>query len=459
MQVIKAQETDTNVVKWGQERLALLQTAYIFLTKKGAMLNELDCDFIEKSKLVDIIGTSSYTMARSMNAVESNPYVVLAERIYQHILSRDIEICNSIDFKESDDTVLFADPLVFSRLASSMFMQDDYSRAKTVIDSMLRMRYWPYIQNKINSGAYDASLMEIHMRHSQYIWFMNYGQSDRMLDGLKPFFSSVEAMFFQRASIEYDEKSYRADLWYILCLNYLKCFDVILPSDFIQHETAVIKKLEDCGDFRSNHRLATKPEIVGGYLSLFNLNYRDEYESIEQSISIIREQSSYPVRTRRILEEMIKLILSRHENIIESNVIKMFISYNHDNRLLVEKILHYAKISRFRLVTDKDFIAGDSIVKGMQEAILQANVCCVIITREYMNSSGWLEKERDAILSRHASGHSRIVIFYQGVAIGEIKEAFPFFSTLLMVNLNEGNLDYQILNSFRNVMEQFETQV
>jgi hypothetical protein len=436
---------------WGRQRLVFLQLGYIFLTMRSTRLDEATRSLIDNMDLSSRIGPISIKMA----SADERPGLMLAERIYTYVLSQDEKAFESAKLANDENFYLFKDPLVYSRYASSLFLQERFGQAKTVLDQILFTDDLRYTVQFGNFDKFDVSLYEVLMRHSQYIFLRYYSEDEKIVDNVKLLVRDFEPVLADMGKHidEFDQKHFRAVCWYFLCSEYIGTLNIITPSFMILHREAVENYLKKHIESGAIDTFKSKPEIMCAKYLLTKRDGSKKGSSIESITKDLRTNINYPAVVSACFLNMIERVDSNRLSINDEKP-KVFFSYSHHDKKLAEKIVNYLIDSGIDILSDKQFITGDSLMSGMQKAIQSAEICIIFVSKHYLESSGWLEKERETIFSRNVDGDTEVVVLTHGVSVSEIKKAQPMLVNNLLVQLNEERLDgelYRVSNQIQTL--------
>jgi hypothetical protein len=433
---------------WGRERLIFLQLGYMFLTHQSTKISEETKSFIAAMKLSNVIGQNSLKMAE----LDERPGLMLAERVYSHVMVRD-EVAYQ-DAVAADDAYafVFKDPLVYSRCASSMFLQERFAQAKSVLDQILYTTEWHSLIERGDITKFDVSEYEMYMRHSQYVFFKNYREDDKIVDNIKYITRDLEHITkdISKHLETYNEKHFRSVAWCLVVMRYLHCLNSIIPAFYTENEQPVVDYLRKHAQHGFHGSAKRKPEALCAACLIKMENTEELHACVDDAIKTIDLALQYPRTARMTFTDMLARIEdARVKSAAERP--RVFFSYSHEDERIVDLIVSYLIDANVEILSDRQFITGDSLLIGVEKAIMSAEVAIIFVSKNYLNSVGWLQKERETIFARNVNGDSAVVVLTYEVSDDEIRDKFPMLVNSLTLSIDDNKVKEQIFQLAANI--------
>jgi len=440
---------------WGRERLIFLQLGYMFLTMRSREVSEVTKSMIEDMDLKEKIGPISLKMA----ALDDRPGLMIAERIYSYIMAQDEIAFQEAAAARDVNAIVFKDPLVFSRYASSLFLQDRFGQAKSVLDQILYTPEWEYMISSNEIAKFDVSQYEIYMRHSQYTLFRSYQEEDKMVENIRYItrdFEKILADIHIHMDV-FNEKHFRAVAWCYLVTRYFYCLESIIPSFYRLSEPIFLDYLKRHFDIGFSGAFKTKPELLCVSCLLQKDNPADFSQCANEAIAFIKADERYPRSARLAFID----VLTRIEEAYEKDASirpKVFFSYSHLDKKIADRIISFLVDADVDIISDKQFITGESLLSGMEQAIMKAEVAIIFVSSQYLESEGWLQKERETIFARNVKGEISIVVLTYDVTVDQVRLKFPMLANTLMLSIDDSRIEHKIFRLSEDIYGLWEKQ-
>jgi hypothetical protein len=446
---------DFDYKSWGRERLVLLQVGYMFLTNQTSKISEETKIFLDELGLGEKIGKVSLRLAEN----DERPGLMIAERLYSHIISRDEDAYQAALDKNEKLARVFRDPLTYSRYASSLFLQDRYGQAKSALDQILFTPDWNKLLTSDQLKEYDVSPYELYMRHSQYVVFKFYQEDEGLIDNLKSITKDLEqiAIGLIEQREHFDEKLFRAASWSYLVVSYIRCLNSVIPSFYAtgeQNEVMVSGYLKMHAAKGFSSLGLQKPELAAAACILeteSNKFTRCFVDTIDQ----LKKESKYPRAARFAFASLLTRVAEARARQSTSKP-RVFFSYSHKDRKVANRIMGLLADTGIEILSDNLFKAGDSLLQGMEQAIKKSEIAVILVTSSYLASDGWLQKERETIFARSVDKLCELKTISYGVTPKEISEEFPMLANNLMVNLEDTNIELQVFKLSDSIHKSWE---
>lgn len=451
---------------WGRKRIFYMFLAYLTLSSSKKVLTEDAAFFLKKKMgLLDLVGQSAF------GGLINNPKgtVILASLIYDRV--------NEYDrlgwrHRDPDDprTMVFLDPLVGVRLASSYFLQSEYSGAAKAMRDMFAFiekdgRVWA--DNELSK---DLERAEVLMRYAQYAFFDDF-RSENGFQGAMPVLQTIFEQIFKLPDDEFSTSLYRSYAWYYVLINYLIASHVNIPEMLMTFKNRarayLVKHFEDAqGLFEKE-----KPEtlLAGIYLPVHMESDADKVALIENAYKVyaesIQSHISYPTSAVGHLNRMAASMKDRALKKVRGVTKSAFISYSHENKPAVTQIVNLLEAQKVNVFYDADFKRGRSIDPQIEQAMLNATSAIIVVTPEYWRSD-YAEEERSFLMGRHRHEKRRrregkhrpdgfeLFILQIGVDDVSFQKNAPLMAGILRYEVTEENtLEQTILNVAQQINE------
>nr|WP_321482065.1 TIR domain-containing protein [uncultured Cohaesibacter sp.] len=437
---------------WGQDRLLYMLLGYIFLTSRLEGCEFEEENFFRSIGLDKFLGNANLRTA----SIHRQAGLMLASRIYNALISYDEFSYSISDEVNLPSRYVFRDPLLYVRYASSLFLQERFAEARDSLDQILYAEDWSEFREGSSPYSPEFSFYELYMRRNQYAWFRNYSEKDRLIENISQYQKDIDVIF-SSGTKDYpqnSEKKFRAYCWFLFANCTLKSLKVILPGNYRRYkEDAILFVSSNSQEYGPGHRIWEKPEVIGAFHSVPALFELKKYEVEFKSIDSIIENNSYPVAARKILADMLFNTLIKSTDNIEVKLPKVFFSYSHKDKNYVDRIMSHLSQAGIHILSDKDFEAGDSLLSGMENAIKDANTSIIVVSENYIQSTGWLQREREAIVTKNAAGEGDIIVISKDVPIEEIRKAYPMLANDLIKQIPEDVIRYQIHSVISKILK------
>lgn len=437
---------------WGQDRLYYALVAYILLTSRVTELSDELITLFESIGLDKFIGRANLKIAQ----IQENSGIILAGRIYTAIISYDQFTYHTNEKLDPEMRVVFKDPLIFVRYASSLFLQGRFAEAFDTLETILYDQSWVDFRSNKSPYSGEFSLFELFMRKNQYAWFRNYGETERLSENISEYKLDVERIFSDEIYCDDSEglEKFRAYCWFIATISVLDSKNVVLPTSYKSYsEKSVNFVSEKVDNFKGKDAIWDKPEVICAFYMNSELKQKSVYPSDFSPLSAIRKNANYPSVSKAIITNMLKVVERNVEKEQSHDMPKVFVSYSHSDVSVVSQIMEFMSRSGIHVLSDKDFEAGDSLVSGMEAAISEADICLIILTESYVQSAGWLKKEREAIISKDAIQSGCYIPVSVNLSYEIIRSRFPMLANDLIVKIESTKVRYQVHSLISKILK------
>ena len=414
---------------WGRQRLVLLQLAYAFLTAKDEISLELVGEIFEKMDLEDKIGNFALSMAKSEkidpNGTEQYSGLRLAERLYAYILASDERMISSFKNDKPDGWFVFKDPLIHSRYASSLFLQERYGEAKSALERILQQDAWQEIESFDGFNIFDVSKYEIWMRHSQYIFFRSYADDMKIINYINEIIVDLEGIIRESKHLQGDsDKALRAMAWAFLIIKYLSSMRFALPDFFANSERAVESYLSGRLKEVISNTLQAKPEVT---CAMAILGYIKKSGAVRK----LNADTRYPKSSREAFLGALERILGSGDQ-MESSKPKVFFSYSHKDKSNADRVIHYLDEYGLKVISDNDFLIGDSLQNRMANSIDDSDFAIIFATESYLSNTSWANQEMKLLLEEATQGEIELMVICFEISPSTVRKSAPFLGSYLM---------------------------
>ncbi len=431
---------------WGRRRLFYLLLAYMALS---ASKKRLDPDVAQRLRdeidLVDLVGEAAFRA--SMYDEEGS--VKLASKLYERIETFD-RIARTLTEKDDDPdderSDVFLDPLVSIRLASSFFLQGEFAGAFKAMSDMFEMGGHTDLTSwaSLELGS-DFSLPEVLMRYSQYLFFEDFDEDDKLQDNfllLQEVFSAI----FEVETDEFCPELYRAYAWYYSLVNYLFTQSSLVPTKLGEFKGQARDYLLKYHKEASESLVSSKPEVllVEVYLPIHMYESDVQEERINEAYSrfteSIRDFYSYPRSAIVYLSRMASKIRDRTREKATREYDSTFISYSRKDAELVDKVVGVLRSHGIKVRFDQDFEKGLGISSQVERAMLGANSAVLVVTPDYLKSE-WAAEERAFLMDKRRRKELKLFVLRHGVNDSDILERAPLLAGILGYAVDDGDLE------------------
>jgi len=431
---------------WGRKRIFYLFLAYIALFSKVKSLPAQTATRLATSvDLVDLVGEAAF----DASVTDDEGCLKLASKLYERIETFDrfalSELGNSGETKELGE-VIFSDPLVGIRLASSFFLQSEFAGAHRSMLDMFKLggeqdlTSWHRLKL-----AEDFSKSEILMRYTQYIFFGSFGREERLLENFSDLIVAFDAVF-ENVSNEFCSERYRCYSWYYSLINYLYTQGALVPKPLLRHKGR-------CRAYLLEHLPAAKENIVFGkpetqlgqiHLAVHSENEDQRKISVNENHRIfeaaIAQHNSYPRIVNTHMVAMAENMRRRALDKIGRKKDITFLSYSRKNPVAARLIAGKLKEKGIDVVYDEDFRGGDDFSEKIEQAMSDATSAILFITPEYL-SSRWCRSERGFLTDKRRREELRLLILRRDISQDELFEKAPLLSGLVNFSASDEDID------------------
>lgn len=435
-----------DIESWGRRRLFYLLFAYIALSAKDKRLDAGGAQRLrEDIDLVEIVGEAAFRA--SMYDDEGS--LKLASKVYERISTFD-GIARTLvgELQELDDerAMVFFDPLVGIRLASSFYLQGEFAGAfKAMRDTFEMAGASDLISWSKLELAAGFSPAEILMRYSQYLFFDSFEGEEKLLESflaLQDIFSDV----FELEGVDFCSELYRCYAWYYALLNYLFTQEALIPTGLSQYKRQarnyLIKFRKEAGD----SLVSEKPEclLVSIYLPIHVWDEDKRQAKIDEAYArfsdAIKTFDSYPLLAITYLKRMASQIKMRTQEKSTREYDSTFVSYSRQDLNLVDNIVNTLKQNGVKIKSDQDFEKGDVIASQVERAMIGANSAILIVTPNYL-ASQWAADERAFLMDKRRRKELKLVVLRCNVSDEDIAETAPLLAGILGYNVDGNDLE------------------
>lgn len=424
---------------WGKERLFYLFLAYVALFSKTKSLpKSVAVSLDKKLDLVDFVGEAAF-----MTSVDDTQGCVkLASKIYERVETFDHIARRLVLSKEKERTAndrIFWDPLVGIRLASSFFLQNEFSGARRALMDVFKLgetNDYDYVSWHAHPLSKDFHISEILMRFSQYIFFRSFGNEDRLLNSFQELVPVFNAMF-DNDETQYRSETYRSYSWYYALLNFLYTQDTLLPVELEVHKLRCRTYLKDHLSAAQTSPAFKKPEVqlMLVYLPIHTADHDDrEHEVVNNHARFkqdIVEHRSYPQVAVTYMVRMADMLRQRALDKIGRDPKTTFLSYSRKDKELAESVVLHLRKLDINIVYDEDFDrGGEGVYSQVEKAMADSTSAILLVTDGYLKSS-WATEERSFLMDKRRRKELRIYVLVDGVTDEELRSKAPLLSTLI----------------------------
>lgn len=450
---------------WGRKRIFYMFLAYLALSSSKKVVTEEAARFLNKKMgLLELVGQSAF--GGLIN--NRNGTVILASLVYDRVKEYDRLGWRN---RDTDDarTMVFLDPLVGVRLASSYFLQSEYSGAAKAMRDMFAFvekdgRVWAD-----NELAKDLERAEVLMRYSQYVFFDDFNSKN----GFQGAMTVLQAIFeniFKIPDDAFSTSLYRSYAWYYVLINYLIESHVNIPEMLMKFRNRAREYLVKHFDAAGGLMKEVKPEsiLVGIYLPVHLDTDTNKVALIEDAYNTyaesIQSHTSYPTSAVRHLNLMAASMKERALKKVIGVTKSTFISYSHENKPTVTRLVSLLQAQKVNVFYDADFKRGRYIDPQIEQAMLNATSAIIVVTPEYWNSS-YAEEERGFLMGQHRHEEKRrkegkdrpngfkLIILRLGVDEGSFRKNAPLMAGILSYDVTEDQLEQTILKVAQQLNE------
>ena len=151
---------------WGRQRVILLMVGFLLLFSDDKTLKKVLDHSTTRTRLDSILGIGK----------NIDYGLVAASRLYEHILKSDriVLLKDNLSFP-----YVFQDPLVYSRLASSRYSNEDYFGAATCMKELFETKWWDSFCQETKPQLDVPKRYQFHLRRAEYLWYHGYRMGDR----------------------------------------------------------------------------------------------------------------------------------------------------------------------------------------------------------------------------------------------------------------------------------------
>ncbi|MCR9121037.1 MAG: TIR domain-containing protein [Phyllobacteriaceae bacterium] len=421
---------------WGRRRLFYLLLAYMALSTSRKRVNPETAQRLrDEIDLIDLVGEAAFRA--SMYDEEGS--VKLASKIYERIETFD-RIARTLTEKEDtaadERSEVFLDPLVGIRLASSFFIQGEFAGASKAMRDMFDvsgkndLTSW----SELELGA-DFSLSEILMRYSQYVFFENFDEEDKLQDDfllLQEIFGQV----FELPNDDFCPELYRCYAWYYSLVNYLFTQSSLVPTKLADFKTKARNYLIEFHKEATESLVSSKPEtlLVEIYLPIHMHGEEEREEKIGEAYAkfteLMQNFHSYPRSAVVYLSRMASKIKDRTREKSTREYDSTFISYSRKDIDLVKSVVDHLKGHGIKVRFDQDFEKGFGISGQVERAMLGANSAVLVVTPDYLRSE-WAAEERAFLMDKRRRKELRLFVLRYNVDDADILEKAPLLAGIL----------------------------
>ncbi|WP_137133106.1 toll/interleukin-1 receptor domain-containing protein [Rhizobium sp. FY34] len=422
---------------WGKERLFYLFLAYVALFSKTKSLpKSVAVSLNKKLDLVDLVGEAAF-----MTSVDDpQGCLKLASKIYERVETFDHIARSLVLSKENERTAddrIFWDPLVGIRLASSFFLQNEFSGARRALMDVFKLgEASDYVSWHAHPLSKDFQISEILMRFSQYIFFRSFGNEDRLLNSFQELVLVFNAMFNNNEK-EYKYETYRSYSWYYALLNFLYTQDTLLPVELEVHKLRCRTYLKDHLNAAQTSPAFQKPEVqlMLVYLPIHTADHDDrEHQVVDNHARFkqeIVEHRSYPQVAVTYMVRMADRLRRRALDKIRRDPNITFLSYARKDKELAESVALHLRELDVNIIYDEDFDrGGEGVYSQIEKAMADSTSAILLVTTEYLKSS-WATEERSFLMDKRRRKELRLYVLVEGVTDDELRSKAPLLSTLV----------------------------
>jgi hypothetical protein len=153
---------------WGRQRVILLMIGFLLLFADEADRLELLSCLTEEKALIDIIGTSGFDEGGR----------VATGRLYEYVKGRDKLMLKRENLQQRH---LFEDPLVYSRVASCAYREQDFHGAAQHLSELFDSGWWKYFWEGNHPALTVPERCQFYVRRAEYYWYhsMRSGEEHR----------------------------------------------------------------------------------------------------------------------------------------------------------------------------------------------------------------------------------------------------------------------------------------
>ncbi len=153
-------ESENRLVEdfWGRQRVILLMVGFLMLFSDEETLKKMLDYTATNTKLNSILGAGK----------DIDSGFSAAARLYEHILINDriISLKEKLKFR-----YVFQDPLVYSRLATSRYSNEDYFGAASSMKELFATKWWDSFWHETKPMLDVPKRYQFYLRRAEYLWY------------------------------------------------------------------------------------------------------------------------------------------------------------------------------------------------------------------------------------------------------------------------------------------------
>jgi ppGpp synthetase/RelA/SpoT-type nucleotidyltranferase len=423
-----------DVRAWGKERLFYLFLAYVVLFSKNRKLTPaLTMALKNEIELTALIGNTAF----QATVHDDKGSLKLATKLYERIetfdrITRTLIIENDDNPLTESEALVFKDPLVGIRLASSFFLQEEFSGAVKALRGTFSLGGEAGLTSWYSLAlAQDFSLSEILMRYSQYIFFESFEDEDKLVDNYIDLQDAFDCIFGLDSS-SFNPELYRSYCWYHSMTNYLLTQSAFVPEGIRLHGEACQKYLlrhhaEAMGD-----EIRSKPEITLSniylQISLQTSKASEVVNKLDREFqALMPNYESYPSLVNQYLMRMASKLRDRAIGKIGRDQNSVFISYAHHDVKSAVKAAETLRSVGLAVKIDLEFRNGKGIAPEIEKAMLEATSAILLVTPSYLVSE-WASEERAFLMDKRRRKELTLYVIAVGVTDDDLYKKAPLLS-------------------------------
>lgn len=458
---------DFSIEPWGRTRVFLLLLAYILLFSSVGERKESNKLSREANELLLLLEKLNLQGIPDLNLslkYKSNT-VQLSSTLYSYIRAHDQFAVRRMEVAgDRDSSSIFYDPLVGVRLASSLFMLEEFIGAHNALESVLALPHRAGLESwKDLKLASDFSLMEIHLRNLQYIWFEYFDDYGELLNRFHLIEKEVTKIF----DIDvhgFDLDAYRAYSFYQVIYTYIRTKQATLPKNFLVHKNiskAYLKRHRDEVFKDLESYKSAKIEILMAGVGMNSKNYSDDSysECLIQYREVSKGFSAYPGKAVNVLNQMINEIDNKRQSSARMHSdFYGFISYSWSDRDLAKSVAEELGKIGLKVRYDKDIGYGESVTTQIEKMMQEASWALILLTENYLTGGNWIKPERAALLGRNRNQDILLLVGNEGVTQESILKNVSLLADLNSIPLS-GTSIKTFAKKVSKAVKEYESQV
>lgn len=437
-----------NYEAWGRKRLFYLVFAYMALSAEDKRItDQVAAELKELVDLVDLVGDTAFRTS----VQGSDGSLKLAAKLYErlYIFDRTAEdITRDMPELSNEKKGVFVDPLVSIRLASSFFLQNEFSGACGEIRKMLELGQdaddqilgWSRLPL-----AEGFKVADIVMRYSQYVFFESYEQEDLLLEGFLTL-SEIFDGLFRLESVEFQPDLYRAYSWYYAVLQYQFTQPALVPQSLSRFKDQCREYLIKFHDDALADPIQERPEVRLSeiYLSIHLSNSDDVRQTIGDAAAAFQtcldQLTAYPTNAKEHLRTMgFKLeVRAREKSGRRSGIV--YVSYSARDDWLRNSVAQGLERNGLEVKYESSFEKGKGFVEGLTEKVratlLTTNSAVLVVTPSYLDASD-VARERAFLMDKRRRAELRLFVLLIDVSAQQLAEHLPLLAHRRGVSLHQ----------------------